>query len=1139
MKLMQTFINFRVYSDYSLGYGVNKIDDLVEFASKQTPALALTDRYNLFAALEFSMACLKKGMQPIIGGVIKIDVRHRQNKHLQELLLIAKDEQGYKNLMKLVSISYIECNDGDNYINISQLKEYSEGLVLLYGSLNCYSNWLIQNNCGELVEAEVLSMLDIFKSNMYLEIARNNLPEEANLEYELLLLAQKHNIPIIGTSEVCFLTEDMYKAQDALICIANGRYILEDDRPRANSFSYFKTERQIRDLFEDLPEAVENTINLAKRCSFFPKEATEMMLPSFPDIKKGYDIDQELTEYAKLGLAQRLKNLSYDIDVSVYEERLRYELEMIIKTKYSGYFLIVSDFIKWSKANSIPVGPGRGSGVASIVAWALEITDLDPLRYGLVFERFLNPERVSMPDFDIDFCQIKRNEVLKYVVEKYGRDRVAQIVTFGKLQARAVLRDVARVLQIPYGQADKICKMVPNNPTNPITLQEAITLDKELQQLQKEDEKIEELIEISLMLEGVNRHVSTHAAGIVISDKPLNEIIPLYKDSNTSMPAVQYNMKYVEKAGLVKFDFLGLKTLSVIAECVKLVKKFKDKDFLIENISLEDSKTYQSLSEGETIGVFQFEGAGMTEAIKKLKPDRIEDLIALGSLYRPGPMDNIPQFINRKHGIEKNTYLHEKLEPILRETYGIIVYQEQVIQIAQVMANFTLGSADLLRRAMGKKIKSEMEALENTFIEGAIANGIDRHCAIEIFELVNKFASYGFNKAHAAAYALLSYQTAYLKAHYPLEFLVASINIDIDDTDKINLFIQEAKNMSIEIIPPNINLSDEYFGIHDEKILYGLAAIKNVGVKAITDITEIRKEQGEFKNIEDFIKKCAKNLHKRSLEFLIKAGAFDMLEPNRNALYSNIDILLKNAQYFARNDSIKQVSLFEEDNAIDSFNLNSCEEWCLEEKLQHEFDAIGFYLSEHPLSAYSVQLEALEVTYSSEIIKFANNMGRKTLMAGVITAKRIRSSKRGKYAFLQISDQYGLFHASVFDDRLLYQFDEELKAGNIIIFEADLRIDETGVRIMVTKILDFKQTIEKIKLSYMVKIYSDIAFEKFKPFIGDNGYSFNLVVVKNQGEAKITIPNQYKLNPADIPEIKKIEALEIQSFYGYNNNAIA
>lgn len=827
------FISLKNHTTYSLCSGAIKIPALVEAAKQaKMPALGIMDLQNLFGALEFSSACKKNGIQPIIGCEILVKFpsqkQHLSNLDIENSLvsmpLIASNDEGYKNLMFLVSHAFLNRQAGISpFVEFELLKEKSAGLIALSGATKGIVAKLILEDLEKSLDEILRELKEVFTNNFYIEITRHGSEVEEKLEKKLIELAFKHNLPLVATNDIYFLTPQMHEAQDILSCIGRGQVFAETSRERNLPSQYFKSVEEMQELFADLPEALENSVNIAKKCHIMAFE-NKPALPKFnssPDFSE----EAELRRQSYEGLENRLaKKFSLEETPVAkqeeikkeYFERIDFEISVIARMDFSGYFLIVSDFIKWAKANDIPVGPGRGSGAGSVVAWALKITDLDPIRFGLLFERFLNPERVSMPDFDVDFCQSRRDEVIAYVQQKYKKEYVASIITFGKLQARAVLKDVGRVLQMPYNQVDRICKLIPFNAIEAVTLEKAIEMDKDLQQAIKEDPQITKLVDIGLKLEGLNRHASTHAAGVVIGHKPLHEICGLYSDNPENMPAVGYSMKYAENAGLVKFDFLGLKTLTTIFETVKLIEKTRGIKIDISNIRLDDAATFEMLACGDSIGVFQIESSGMRAVLRQMKCDKIEDIIALISLYRPGPMDNIPTYIRRKHGQEPIQYPHPMLESCLKETYGVIVYQEQVMEIARTLAGYSLGGADLLRRAMGKKIKEEMDAQRKIFVEGAVKNGINEKQAGEIFDLVDKFAGYGFNKSHAAAYALISYQTAYLKAHFLPEFLCASINLEIDNSEKINVFLQVAKSHNIQVRPPDVNKSMAEFSI--EKI---------------------------------------------------------------------------------------------------------------------------------------------------------------------------------------------------------------------------------------------------------------------------------------------------------------------------------
>ncbi|MBT6407600.1 MAG: DNA polymerase III subunit alpha, partial [Rhodospirillaceae bacterium] len=870
------FVHLRVHTAYSLSEGAIRIPQLIDMCRDYAmPAVAITDTDNLFGGLEFSAACAGGGVQPIIGCQVKLQRQRKGDARpghvvadaTDNLVLLVKDEEGYGNLLKLLGQAYLGHADEDDgplepHVTLDDLKSHAAGLIALSGGPEGPVGNLLVNGQDDDAEKLTQTLSDIFPGCFYIEIMRHGLDAEKRTEAKFIDLAYTFDLPLVATNEAFFTSPDMYEAHDALLCIAAGAYVSQAERRRLSRQHYFKSAEEMQALFADLPEAIDNTLVIARRCATMI-DTIDPILPPY-DCGEGRGEPDELKAQSEAGLELRLEVAVYTPDMTdeekaaaakPYRERLEYELGVITDMGFPGYFLIVADFIHWSKERGIPVGPGRGSGAGSVVAWALTITDLDPLRWGLLFERFLNPERVSMPDFDIDFCQDRRDEVIRYVQDKYGRDRVAQIITFGKLQARAVLRDVGRVLEMPYGQVDRICKLVPNNPADPVTLQQAIESEKQFREEIDADETVGKLVETGLKLEGLYRHASTHAAGVVIGDRPLDELIPLYRDPRSDMPVTGFNMKFVEKAGLVKFDFLGLKTLTVLDKAVKLVADH-GVEVDLATIPLDDKKTFKMLARGETIGVFQLESVGMRDVLTRLKADTFEDIIAVVALYRPGPMENIPSYIARKHGQEDPDYLYPTLEGILKETFGIMIYQEQVMQIAQELSGFTLGNADLLRRAMGKKDQAEMDRQRHTFVDGAKAKGVPEGQASMIFDQVNKFAGYGFNKSHAAAYALVAYQTAWFKANYPVEFMAASMTLDLGNTDKLNLFRQELGRLKIPLLGPDINASGAEFRVEEATDgaggRYALAAIKNVGEAAMAALVAEREENGAFADVGNF-----------------------------------------------------------------------------------------------------------------------------------------------------------------------------------------------------------------------------------------------------------------------------------------------
>ena len=1055
------YVHLKVHSAYSLLEGAITIPKLAKLAvAHGFPALGLTDTNNLFGALEFADKLADAGVQPIVGCTLQIDFAERKQgngvartptgAHAMRshaagpIALIASNARGYQNLMKLASRAFFDPGEDDvPHLQVERLQSLADGLLALTGGPDGPIDTALRQGQRELAEARLRALHTIFGDRLYVEVQRHGLQHEIATEPELLDLAYAQALPIVATNEVYFASADDYEAHDALLCIADGKYLTEDDRRRVSREHYFKSAAEMAELFADLPEALANTIEIAKRCAFRPK-GRKPILPRYvrarADASEAEVLELETAELraqAEAGLEQRWAAVgpAPGFTREDYQKRLTFEVDVISKMKYPGYFLIVADFIKWAKSNGIPVGPGRGSGAGSVVAWALTITDLDPLRFGLLFERFLNPERVSMPDFDIDFCQDRRDEVIRYVQQKYGADRVAQIITHGKLQARAVLRDVGRVLQMPYGQVDKLCKLVPNNPTNPVTLPQAIEGEPRLQEARDSDPVVARLLEIAQKLEGLYRHASTHAAGMVIGDRPLDELVPLYRDPKSSFPITQFNWKLVEAAGLVKFDFLGLKTLTVLQKAVALIKRGRGVDIDLATVPLDDAKSYELLAKADTVGVFQLEGTGMRDSLKRLRPDRFEDIIAMVALYRPGPMDNIPTYINRKHGEEPVDCLHRMLEPILKETYGVIIYQEQVMQIAQVMAGFSLGEADLLRRAMGKKDKREMAQQKTRFVEGAVKNGVKKADAEYIFELVDKFAGYGFNKSHAAAYALVSYHTAYLKANYREEFLAASMTLDMGNTDKLAMYTAEARKSGIAIEPPCINASEVDFLAGDKTIRYSLAALKNIGAQAVASLVAERTANGRFSDLSDFARRCnTKVLNKRAIETLCAAGAFDELERDRALVHGNSDQMLAFASRIANNAAQGTSDLFGGvGEAQPRVDIRPIKAWTPMERLQHEFEAVGFFLSGHPLDAYAAVLAKLNTISFAELEARAERGAVAGRLAGVVVSARERRSQKGnKFAFAVFSEPTGQFEAVIFSETLA-QSRQLLEPGTAVL----------------------------------------------------------------------------------------------------------
>ncbi len=1144
--MIPTFIHLRVHSSYSLLEGAIGIKSLVKWCKEEgMPAVAITDSANLFGSLEFAMAAKDTGIQPIPAALLyvrpqQVDAKNPHTQKPDQLPVYAKDEKGWKNLLYLVSKAHLESADAAPLVSQSDIEAHGEGLILLVGGIHSAVGKMLLTGQRAAAEEELARLRAAFGNRLYIELSRTGVVEEKQIEAALIELAYALTIPLVATNDAYFIDEDMMEAHDAFLCIAGGSYVNEENRRRLTINHRLKNADEMAELFKDIPEALENTVMIAKRCSFL-LSGRAPMLPSFT--KEGVSEADLLRAEARAGLNERLEKYVFtpEMDEATriekaqpYHDRLEFEIQTIINMKFPGYFLIVSDFIRWSKMHDIPVGPGRGSGAGSLVAWSLSITDLDPLRYGLLFERFLNPERVSMPDFDVDFCQDRREEVIRYVQQKYGAERVAQIITFGKLQARAVLRDVGRVLQMPYGQVDRICKLVPNNPAAPVTLKEAIGIEPALKAAIEEDETVEHLVDISLKLEGLNRHASTHAAGVVIGDRPLSELVPMYRDPKSDMPVVQYSMKYAESAGLVKFDFLGLKTLSVLVQTLKLLEPRGVKLDLLA-LPEGDKATYEMLARGETVGVFQLESAGMRDTLKKLKADCLEDIIALVSLYRPGPMDNIPTYIARKHGEEKPDYLHPVLEPVLKETFGVIIYQEQVMQIAQVLAGYSLGEADLLRRAMGKKIRAEMEAQRDIFVEKAVGKGVEKKQAASIFDLIAKFAEYGFNKSHAAAYAFIAYQTAFLKANYTVEFIAASMTYDMHNTDKLSIFREDAGRYGIKLLPPDVNKSQVLFSVEDANIRYALAAVRNVGAQAMEAVVDERERNGVFKSIFDFVTRVpTQMLNKRALEHLIKAGAFDTLHENRAQLFASIDVIMAYGAALQREQESNQVNLFADSAQpmIREPQLVDSDDWSRLEKLACENAAIGFYLSSHPLAGYKAALSKMFVVSSAQLAEKLGTGYRPVKLAGIVTGKKTKVSDKGRFCFLSMSDLDGAFEVSIFNETLLIGARDYLENGKMLLISADGKSDEGGVRLIAQGIAPLDEEVAKMqakmRLSITLVVSDMSAIAPIRSMLVEaqaQGATVKLSLQQGATETMIELPGKYQHSPEILDKLRSIKGI--------------
>ncbi len=1105
-SIIQNFNHLKIHSQYSICEGAIKIDDLKNFSKEnKIKSLGLCDTTNLCGALEFAEKISKVGTQPIIGT--QINFKYEDTIGL--LPLFALNADGYKKIIELSSLSYLKnSEDSDAYLDFQELLDKSHGIAIFSGTINGLFGKLFDK--GKLTEIEELySKLKFqYEDRFYIEIQRHDDLNEFSFEKFNLGKSLKFKIPLIATNEVFYINKDMHEAHDVLICIKNKTYVSEKNRLKLSDQHYLKNHSEMALLFSDLPEALENNYNFPFRCNFKPS-FSKPILPNISS-EKGGNADEILKKDSLDGLNDKFKNifkinqqdLLFNENYLKYKDRLNHELNIIIEMKYASYFLIVSDYIKWAKNNDIPVGPGRGSGAGSLVAWCLSITDVDPIKFNLIFERFLNPDRISMPDFDIDFCEEKRDLVFRYLTEKY-KECVAHIITFGKLKARMVIRDVGRVLGLPYGFVDSISKMIPFDPSRPQNLLECISSEPRLQRLINEDSRVKKLIDLSLKLEGLNRNFATHAAGVVIADKKLTDIVPLYKDVNTNLllPSTQFDMYSAENAGLIKFDFLGLKTLTVINNTQKLIRKF-NKEFNIEKISFEDQNVFELMSSGKTVGLFQIESAGMRDALMQMRPNHIEDIIALVALYRPGPMSNIPIYNDCKNGKKNPDYLHPLLEEILKPTYGVIIYQEQVMQIAQKLSGFTAGQADILRRAMGKKKRVELEKQKQNFIAGAVSNGISKDVAAGIFLKIEPFAEYGFNKSHAAAYAIISYQTAFLKTYYPAEFIAASMTMDISNQNKLSEFYEELKRLKIEVVRPNINECFEYFKSENKKFYYALGGIKAVGKEAISNIVKERLSNGKFSSISDFINRVnPKDINKLQLEGLVKAGAFDNLNSNRQSLFESIPNIITKTKNNHDNKVANQIDLFSE-NEINEFSIiEDIKDWEFEERLSKEFESVGFFISDHPLNQFK------EIFDDYKIIDFQkfnsdDKVKDSNIAVTLLKVQERKTAKGNSYAVLKLTDLSSVFELFVFSD-ILELNRNILKEGSslIITLTKNISNDENQVkRINVRKIASLKELFNSNISEITLNIKSKNQLEEINKFLSEKGETLVNIKISNEKE---------------------------------------
>lgn len=1131
------FVHLRVHSAFSLLEGAIKLPDLIKLcAADNMPAVAVTDTANLFGALEFASLAKKGGVQPIAGMLLRIVTERpatpgqQVQREFDLLPLLAATPEGYENLVWLTSESYRRQEEyGEAAVDAETLFSRAAGLICLTGGPQGRLNRLLTEDQLQAARAHLSALQTAFADRLYVELQRHGWSREKKAEPHLLNLAEELNLPLVATNDPHFAEAFNHEAHDALMCIAAGKTVSQTDRPRLTKEHWFKPQREMRRLFADLPEALENTAHIAMRCHAFPVER-KPILPAFP-VPEGESEQDTLARLAREGTQSRIRDYGRHGTDEEYSERLDFELATIAKMGYAGYFLIVADFIGWAKANDIPVGPGRGSGAGSLIAYALRITDLDPLEHGLLFERFLNPDRISMPDFDVDFCQDRRDEVITYVQNKYGKDRVAQIITYGKLQARAVIRDVGRVLGMPYGQVDRITKLIPAMGA---TLQDAITQEEQLRDMRRDDPDVARLIAIALQLEGLYRHASTHAAGVVIGDRPLDQLVPVYHDPRSEMAITQFDMRWVEEAGLVKFDFLGLKTLTVLDQAVKLIDGSCGGAPDMERLPMEDRETYELLGRAETIGVFQLESSGMRDMLAKLKPDVLGDITAAVSLYRPGPMEMIPTFIRRKTGEEETHYQHPGLADILNETYGVFVYQEQVMLAARALGGYTPGEADSLRKVMGKKIVEKMPAEREKFVLGGKALQIGEDLSGSIFDGMASFAEYGFNKSHAAAYAVVAFQTAYLKAHFPVQFIAANMNLDRGNTDKLGVYKGECERLGIRLLPPDINRSDALFTVEPDEdshtgwaIRYALSALKNVGGGAVRQIVSERNANGLFKSLSDFAERTdPRSANKRLVENLAHAGAFDNIHPNRQQIFLSADRVMRHAQQAVEARESAQVSLFGEPGKLDLPPLMpvDCDAYDPLDQLRREFETVGFYLSAHPITAYG---EAIAKAGGVNIVDAAAaSADRRPKIAGILAGKSVRRSKQGNlFAFVTVSDPTGSAEVAIFGD-LFGDVRDMLETGAALFLTIEPRGDGEEKRWIATEIQPLTDALNHVVSTvevYMDRIgHVDGLFELLNEAEKGRNYVKFIIDLGDGSEAELKLAQRFALPPKLMQGIKSL-----------------
>ncbi|MBX9757265.1 MAG: DNA polymerase III subunit alpha [Beijerinckiaceae bacterium] len=1135
------FVHLHLHTSFSLREGALTIANLIKFAkADDQPALAITDTNNLFGALEFSEKVSKEGIQPIIGCQLTVDFGDAKKLGARaddptagrgSIVLIAQTQEGYSNLMRLASRAWLESDPGDTpHVNLSRLEMDAAGIVALTGGPSGVLNQLLIDGRADHAKDRLGKLAAIFPDRLYVELQRHGLASEKQAERELLELAYRRSLPIVATNEPYFAARSDYEAHDALLCISDGAVVSDGNRRQLTAEHRFKTREEMGKLFADLPEALERSVEIALRCSYRPKTRGPI-LPRFTSLDGApLDEEAELRRQAQEGLAARLAvhGCAPGLTQEEYEQRLDFELGIIVKMKFPGYFLIVSDFIKYAKGKGIPVGPGRGSGAGSLVAWSLTITDLDPMRFGLLFERFLNPERVSMPDFDIDFCQTRRDEVIAYVRQRYGVDRVAQIITFGSFLARGVMRNVGRVLQMPLGQVDKLAKLVPQNPAAPVSLAEAVNSEPRLREACDNDEQVKALIDIAKKLEGLYSNASTHAAGIVIGDRPLEELVPLYRDPRSDMPATQFNMKWVEPAGLVKFDFLGLKTLTTLSTTVNLLAQ-RGVHVEIDKLPLDDKRTYDMLGRGETIGVFQVESAGMRKALAEMRADRLEDIVALVALYRPGPMANIPLYCSVKHGEAPPDYIHPQMEPVLKETFGVIIYQEQVMQIAQILSGYSLGEADLLRRAMGKKIKAEMDAQRDRFVRGCVEREIPKSKANEIFDLLAKFADYGFNKSHAAAYALIAYQTGWFKANYPVEFIAASMTLDKGNTDKLSEFRNEAKRLGIKVEPPSVNHSGVDFEVQPDgqggyAIRYAFSAVKGVGEGQAQALVATRGAS-PFRDLGDFARRInPREVNKKVLESLAAAGAFDELEPDRARAFAAVETILAIGNRTQAEAAAGQSGLFSGGDT-EPLKLPRPPAWPPAERLRREFESVGFFLSGHPLDDYAPILQRLRVERWVDFARAVKKGASAARLAATVLDRQERRTKTGnKMGIVTLSDASGQYEAIMFQEAL-NQYRDMLEKGSVVLVTLQASVEGEDVRARIATVEPLDKAANRVQKGLRIFVRDKEPLPSLAQRLtqrGEGEVSLVIMLDREKSEVEVKLPGRFQVSPQIAGAIKAI-----------------